>query len=63
MKAERLECAGPDGQKPAARLDLPEGPVHACALFAHCFACGKGVCSASRIAPYRHSFSRRCSCP
>ena len=27
----------------AARLELPEGPVRAAALFAHCFTCGKDL--------------------
>ncbi|WP_305806904.1 alpha/beta fold hydrolase [Stenotrophomonas sp. YIM B06876] len=50
MKIERTEFIGSDGQKLAARLDLPEGPARAFALFAHCFTCGKDIFSASRIA-------------
>lgn len=50
MKAERTEFPGSDGQKLAARLDAPDGPIHAVALFAHCFTCGKDVFAASRIA-------------
>ncbi|SFC33367.1 putative redox protein [Polaromonas sp. OV174] len=50
MKIERTEFIGSDGQKLAARLDLPDGPVGAFALFAHCFTCGKDIFSASRIA-------------
>lgn len=34
----------------AARLDAPDGPIRAYALFAHCFTCGKDVFAASRIA-------------
>jgi putative redox protein len=34
----------------AARLDAPDGPARAYALFAHCFTCGKDVFAASRIA-------------
>jgi putative redox protein len=50
MKAERMEFPGSDGQKLAARLDAPDGPIRAVALFAHCFTCGKDVFAASRIA-------------
>ena len=50
MKVERTEFFGSDGQKLAARIDSPDGPVHAYALFAHCFTCGKDVFAASRIA-------------
>lgn len=34
----------------AARLDLPDGPVLATALFAHCFTCSKDIAAARRIA-------------
>jgi putative redox protein len=50
MRAERLEFPGVDGHKLAARLDAPDGPIAAYALFAHCFTCGKDVFAASRIA-------------
>ncbi|MFC3106512.1 alpha/beta hydrolase family protein [Undibacterium arcticum] len=50
MKMERTEFPGADGQKLSARLDAPDGPVRAFALFAHCFTCGKDVFAASRIA-------------
>lgn len=50
MIAERNEFLGVDGQKLAARLDAPEGPIRAFALFAHCFTCGKDIFAASRIA-------------
>jgi alpha-beta hydrolase superfamily lysophospholipase len=50
MKIERFEFLGADGQKLAARLDVPDGPVCAYALFAHCFTCGKDIFAASRIA-------------
>jgi len=33
-----------------ARLDLPEGPHLATAVFAHCFTCGKDIPAARRIA-------------
>jgi uncharacterized protein len=50
MKIERVEFPGSDGQKLAARLDAPDGPVSSYALFAHCFTCGTDVFAASRIA-------------
>jgi putative redox protein len=34
----------------AARLDLPEGPHLATAIFAHCFTCSKDIAAARRIA-------------
>jgi pimeloyl-ACP methyl ester carboxylesterase len=50
MKTDRQDFNGADGQKLAARLDAPNGPIRAYALFAHCFTCGKDVFAASRIA-------------
>jgi len=50
MKSERKDFPGADGQRLAARLDAPDGPARAYALFAHCFTCGKDVFAASRIA-------------
>jgi alpha/beta superfamily hydrolase len=50
MEMQRVEFLGADGQKLAARLDTPSGPVRHYALFAHCFTCGKDVFAASRIA-------------
>jgi putative redox protein len=50
MKTERVTFAGAGGQKLAARLDAPDDPPRAYALFAHCFTCGKDVFAASRIA-------------
>ncbi|MDB5951612.1 MAG: osmotically inducible protein OsmC, partial [Massilia sp.] len=50
MQTERKDFPGADGQTLAARLDAPDGPVRAYALFAHCFTCGKDVFAASRIA-------------
>jgi uncharacterized protein len=38
-----------NGHTLSARLELPEGPVTATALFAHCFTCGKDVLAATRI--------------
>jgi putative redox protein len=50
MPAQRFDFANDRGERLAALLDLPEGAPRACALFAHCFTCGKDVLSASRIA-------------
>lgn len=37
-------------QKLSARLEHPDGPVHATAVFAHCFTCSKDVIGARRLA-------------
>ena len=50
MRSERQEFTGSDGQLLAAKLDAPDGPVRAYALFAHCFTCGKDVFAAAHIA-------------
>jgi len=50
MPTERFQFPGSEGQQLAAALDTPEGLVHAYALFAHCFTCGKDVLAAKRIA-------------
>ncbi|MBV2361383.1 bifunctional alpha/beta hydrolase/OsmC family protein [Thalassococcus sp. CAU 1522] len=50
MPTERLTFPGHTGDKLAARLDRPEGPHLATALFAHCFTCGKDIAAARRIA-------------
>src|ERR1700680_652571 len=50
MLTEKLEFPGPNGQKLSGRLDAPDTPPRAYALFAHCFTCGKDVVAASRIA-------------
>jgi len=50
MPTERIEFPGHDGTTLAARLDLPQGPHLATALFAHCFTCGKDIPAARRIA-------------
>src|SRR3569832_1471297 len=49
MPTERFQFPGSGGQL-AAALDKPDGPIHAYALFAHCFTCGKDVLAAKRIA-------------
>ena len=50
MAIEKLTFEGASGAQLAARLDLPEGPHLATALFAHCFTCGKDIVAARRIA-------------
>jgi putative redox protein len=47
---EKLTFTGSGGHTLAARLDRPQGPPIAYALFAHCFTCGKDVAAAQRIA-------------
>jgi len=50
MQPEKFTFAGHGGETLAARLDLPDGPVLASALFAHCFTCSKDIPAARRIA-------------
>jgi putative redox protein len=47
---QKIEFEGSQGDVLAARLDMPEVPPKAFALFAHCFTCSKDVFAASRIA-------------
>ena len=49
MPTDRFTFSGHDGGQLAARLDLPDGPHLATALFAHCFTCGKDIPAARRI--------------
>ncbi len=49
MPTERITFAGHAGHALAARLDLPDGPVRASAIFAHCFTCSKDIPAARRI--------------
>ncbi len=50
MRSEKITFAGSQGEPLAARLDLPDGAVRDCALFAHCFTCSKDTLAAARIA-------------
>ena len=50
MTMERFTFAGHAGDELAARLDMPDGPHLATAVFAHCFTCGKDISAARRIA-------------
>ena len=43
MATKRITFPGHDGAALAARLDMPDGPHLATALFAHCFTCGKDI--------------------
>lgn len=49
MPTERIEFTGALGETLAARLDRPDTPARAYALFAHCFTCGKDSAAANRI--------------
>lgn len=50
MKSERADFPGSNGTLLAGRLDTPDEPARAHALFAHCFTCSKDVVAATRIA-------------
>jgi len=50
MATEKLEFPTASGETLAARLDLPDGMLRGCALFAHCFTCTKDIVAARRIA-------------
>ena len=49
IRSEKVSFPGSQGEALAARLDLPDGPVRAYALFAHCFTCTKDVFAAARV--------------
>jgi len=49
MPTQRITFPGHSGDMLAARLDLPDGPHLATALFAHCFTCSKDIPAARRI--------------
>jgi uncharacterized OsmC-like protein/alpha-beta hydrolase superfamily lysophospholipase len=50
MRSDRFEFIGAQGQRLSGRMDLPQGPAQAFALFAHCFTCSKNSLAAVRIA-------------
>jgi putative redox protein len=50
MTTEHLDFVGATGVRLSGRLELPDGPVRATAVFAHCFTCGKDIAAARRIA-------------
>lgn len=49
MEMEPVAFTSARGQPLSARLERPEGPPRAYALFAHCFACGKDSSAAVRV--------------
>lgn len=49
MITEKLSFPGALGHDLSARLDRPDGPVRAFALFAHCFTCSKDLKAVTRI--------------
>ena len=49
MRTQTFDFTGADGQALSGRLDLPDGPARAYALFAHCFTCSKSSLAAVRI--------------
>ena len=50
MPTERIELDGSQGAPLAGRLDKPEQPPRAWAVFAHCFTCSKDNKAAAYIA-------------
>lgn len=50
MATQKLEFPSATGEMLAARLDMPDGALRGCALFAHCFTCTKDILAARRIA-------------
>ncbi|MCY1489616.1 Serine aminopeptidase, S33 [compost metagenome] len=50
FNTQRIEFSGHSGATLGARLDLPNGPVRAYAIFVHCFTCSKDLAAARRIA-------------
>ena len=50
MRTQPFDFTNAAGQRLSARLDRPDGPPKAYALFAHCFTCDKQAKAAVRIA-------------
>ncbi|MEQ8818059.1 MAG: alpha/beta fold hydrolase [Thalassobaculum sp.] len=50
VRTESVNFTGALGDRLAARLDRPIGPIRGFALFAHCFTCSKDLAAARRIA-------------
>ncbi len=48
-RRERVEFKNRSGETLAAAMELPDRVPKACALFAHCFTCGKDIAAAARI--------------
>jgi uncharacterized protein len=49
MTTEVFDFHGPRGYRLSGRLEVPDGDPRAWAIFAHCFTCGKGNLTTSRI--------------
>jgi putative redox protein len=49
MSSERFDFQNGRGQTLSGRLERPDGPVSAYALFAHCFSCAKASLAAVRV--------------
>lgn len=50
MPGESFDFTGESGQTLSGRMDLPDGPATAYAIFAHCFTCTKASLAAARVA-------------
>jgi putative redox protein len=50
VPTQRFDFTGAQGQRLVGRLDLPDTPPAAHAVFAHCFTCGMDIFAASRLA-------------
>ena len=48
-QAQKIQFENRNGVSLAGRLDLPEGPIRGCAIFAHCFTCSKDSLAAVRV--------------
>jgi len=49
MHSEKITFKNKEGIELAGRLETPDIPVQAYAIFAHCFTCSKDIAAASRI--------------
>ena len=49
MPTRPFDFTGAQGQRLSGRLDLPDGPARAYALFAHCFTCAKSSLAATHV--------------
>lgn len=49
MPSKKIAFVGALGETLSAKIDLPEGKIKACALFAHCFTCSKDLRAVGNI--------------
>ncbi len=49
VSSQRFDFPNASGQTLSGRLELPDGPPRAFAIFAHCFTCSKNIAAAGRI--------------